>query len=234
MPGRRAALALLLACADPAAAQMPAAVSGPTRLEIVATGEVARTPDIVRIGAGVTTTAPTATAALAGNAARMQRVLAALRRAGIAPRDIQTSSVSLQPDYRYAENQPPQLVGYRAANEVSVRFRDVARTGAILDALVAEGANQINGPSFGLDKPEAALDDARRAALATAARRAALYAGATGKRVGRIVLISEAESPAGQPRPMFRERAAGAAASTPIVPGEQEIAVTLTVVYELE
>ena len=85
---------------------------------------------------------------------------AALRAAGIADRDIQTST-NLNPNYRYAENQPPQLVGYQAVNEVSVRFRDIAKTGAILDALVAQGANQINGPTLTIERPEAALDEAR-------------------------------------------------------------------------
>ena len=90
----------------------PPAVTG-TRLDVAATGEVTRVPDIVRINAGVVTQAPSATEAIRQNAARMERVRAALRRAGIADRDIQTSSISLQPDYRYAENQPPQLTGYR-------------------------------------------------------------------------------------------------------------------------
>ncbi|MCP5810257.1 SIMPL domain-containing protein, partial [Klebsiella pneumoniae] len=81
-------------------------------------------------------------------ARRMERVRSALRRAGVQARDIQTSSINLNPDYRYAENQPPQLVGYQASNTVSVNFRDIRNSGRILDALVAEGANQINGPTL--------------------------------------------------------------------------------------
>src|SRR3546814_18051987 len=114
-----------------------------TRLDNGATGEVSRVPDIARINAGVVTQARTATEAIAQNAQRMERVIAALKRAGIAERDIQTSSISLHPEYRYVENQAPILTGYRASNEVTVRFSDIAETGAILDALVAEGANQI-------------------------------------------------------------------------------------------
>ena len=131
-----------------------------TRLDVVATGDVARVPDLVRINAGVVTQAPTAVEAIRQNAARMEAVRAALRAAGIADRDIQTSNLNLNPNYRYAENQPPQLVGYQAVNEVSVRFRDIAKTGAILDALVAQGANQINGPTLTIERPEAALDEA--------------------------------------------------------------------------
>ena len=121
--------------------------------------EVSRVPDIAIISAGVMTRSASATGAISENAARMERVRAALKRAGIADRDIQTSNISLNPEYRYQENQPPQLTGYTASNQVSVRFRDIRNTGRILDALVAEGANQINGPSLTIDKPEAALDE---------------------------------------------------------------------------
>ena len=229
----------LLALAAPvAAAAQPAvvqAVEG-TRLDIVALGEVTRVPDIARIGAGVTTQARTATEAIRLNAARMASVRDALRRAGIADRDIQTSSISLQPEYRYAENQPPVLIGYRASNEVSIRFRDIAETGRILDALVAQGANQINGPSLEIDRPEAALDEARTAALANARARAELYARALGMRVVRVISVSEAGIP-GIPMPrrmaVSREMIAQDAAAN-IDPGEQRLGVTLTVSFELE
>jgi uncharacterized protein YggE len=125
---------------------MPVQMISGTRLDIVATGEVTRVPDVARISAGVVTQAPTATAAIQQNAQQMTSVRAALRRAGIADRDIQTSQISLNPEYRYTENRAPTLIGYRASNEVSVRFRDIANTGKILDALVAQGANQIHGP----------------------------------------------------------------------------------------
>ena len=211
-------------------------ISG-TRLDVVATGEVDRVPDLAIISAGVVTRASTATAALAQNADRMQRVVAALRRAGVAERDIQTSSINLNPDYRYVENQPPVLTGYQAHNQVSVRFRDIAQSGRILDALVAEGANQISGPSLTIDKPEAALDEARRDAISKARARAQLYANATGKRVGRILVISEAGGgfPVPPPMPMMMRRGEAAqAADTSIIPGEQTLSVTLTVSFELE
>ena len=207
-----------------------------TRLDVVATGEVTRVPDIVRVGAGVVTTAPTASGALQENARRMETVRQALRRAGIAERDIQTSQLNLFPDYRHDQNGggAPQLIGYRATNEVTVRFRDIANTGKILDALVAQGANQINGPMLGIDKPEAALDEARTRAVAAARARAELYARATGKRVGRILSISEGGGGMG-PMPMYRDGAVGMSASkTEISPGEQSLSVTLQVSFELE
>jgi uncharacterized protein len=200
---------------------------------VVATGEVSRVPDVARISAGVVTTAPTATAALAQNAAQMASVRAALKRAGIADRDIQTSSISLYPDYRQdQQGTTPQIIGYRASNEVSVKFRDIAATGRILDALVAQGANQISGPMLGIDKPDEALDEARVKALAAARSRAELYARALGKRVGRIVSISEGGgySP---PMPMMR-MGVEAAQATSIDPGEQSVTISLSVSFELE
>ena len=171
-------IALALGAASvPAMAQAQQAIAfaqpiSGTRLEISATGESVRVPDVAIVSAGVQTRAATARAALQQNAAQMERVRAALKRAGIEDRDIQTSNISLNPEYRYVENQPPRLTGYTASNQVNVRFRDVARTGDILDALVAEGANQINGPTLTIDKPEAALDDARTKAIAAGRARA--------------------------------------------------------------
>jgi len=227
------ALLLAVPVAAPAQPLLVPAIAG-TRLDVAATGEVTRVPDIARISAGVVTQAPTATAAIAQNGPRIAAVRAALRRAGIADRDIQTSQISLNPDYRYAENQPPQLTGYRASNEVTIRFRDIAETGRILDALVAQGANQINGPMLELDKPEEALDEARTAALRIARARAELYARSLGKRVTRILVVSETGAP---PQPVLRtfdvaERAQ--ASGTKIDPAEQRVGVTLFVSFELE
>lgn len=203
-----------------------------TRLDINATGEVTRVPDVAVISAGVVSRSESATGALQDSANRMSRVLAALKAAGIADRDIQTSNVSLNPEYRYPENQSPQLVGYTASNNVSVRFRDIRNSGKILDALVKEGANQINGPSLIVDKPEAALDEARQKAIAIGRARAELYARSVGMRVARIVSLSESESyPAPPPVPMMARMEA---ASTKVEPGEQKLAVNLAMVFELQ
>lgn len=227
------ALALSAAAVPVAAQTAPAPAASGTRLEVAAVGEVTRVPDIVRVNAGVVTQAATAVEAIRQNGERMARVRAALRRAGVAERDIQTSAISLQADYRHQENRPPVLTGYRASNEVNVRFRDIAASGPILDALVAEGANQINGPNLGIDRPEAALDEARTRALANARARAELYAGALGMRVKRVLYVSETGGMPSPPMPMYRMNAQ-AADATAIVPGEQTLAVTLTVGFELE
>ena len=162
-----------------------------TRLDISATGEATRAPDVAIISAGVVSRSSTATGAIQDAAGRMDRVRSALKRAGIADRDIQTSNISLNPEYRYADNQPPQLTGYTASNQLTVRFRDIRSSGAILDALVAQGANQINGPNLTIDKPEAALDEARAKAVATGRQRAELYARSLGMHVVRLVSVAE-------------------------------------------
>ena len=206
-----------------------------TRLDISATGEVSRVPDIAIISAGVTTLDRSATAAIERNAAQMARVRAALKRAGIADKDIQTSSFNLNPEYRYDQNQPPVLTGYRASNQVSVRFRDIKATGAILDALVAEGANQINGPSLTIDKPEQALDEARLKALANGRARADLYARGLGMRVVKLLSVSESGGFSAPPGPMYaRVESMAADAKTSIDPGEQKVSVSVAMSFELQ
>jgi uncharacterized protein len=228
------------AMAVPAAAGAQAtAVTQPlagTRLDVSATGEVTRVPDIAVISTGVVTRAASATAAIQQNANRMERVRAALRKAGVEDKDIQTSSINLNPDYVYAERQPPRLTGYQASNQVSVRFRDIRKTGEILDALVAEGANQINGPTLTIDKPEAALDEARLKALANGRARAELYARGLGMRVTRLLSVSETGGYAAPPpMPMYaRAEMAAQDAKTSIDPGEQKVSVSVAMSFELQ
>ena len=208
-----------------------------TRLDVSAHGEVRRVPDIAVISAGVVTQAVTAGTAMQDNAGRMSRVLVALKKAGVADKDVSTSSISLSPQYRYVENQAPAIIGYQASNQVTVRFRDIGKSGAVLDALVREGANQINGPTLMIDKPEAAQDEARIDAIKAARARADLYASATGMRVKRIVSISETESFQGGPVPMMMARsmsADSASAKSEVMPGEQTVGVNLSVVFELQ
>lgn len=231
-----AAAAIALPATAPAQTALQVQPISGTRLDIAATGEVTRVPDVAIISTGVVTRAGSATAALQQNAARMERVRSALRRAGIADKDIQTSTINLNPEYVYAERQPPRLTGYTASNQVSVRFRDIAKTGEILDALVAEGANQINGPSLTIDKPEAALDEARVRAVAAGRARADLYARALGLRVVRLLSVSESGGYAvPPPMPMYaRAEAMAADAATKIDPGEQKVQVSVAMSFELQ
>ena len=206
-----------------------------TLLSVSANAEARRTPDIANVSTGVVTRAPDANGAMRANAEQMAKVVAAIKAAGVAERDIQTSGVNLNPDYRYAENQPPVITGYQASNTVNITVRDISRLGKLLDALVATGANQINGPTFDVDDKDGAYDEARRSAIAKAQARAEMYAKALGQRVRRIVSISEGGG-FGMPQPMpmmAMAKAERMQADTPIAPGENVLGVNLDVVFEL-
>ncbi|WP_036165356.1 SIMPL domain-containing protein [Noviluteimonas dokdonensis] len=206
-----------------------------TLLSVSAQAESRRVPDVATISAGVVTQAADANAAMRDNATQMDAVMKAVRAAGIAERDIQTAGISVQPQYKYAENSPPTITGYQASNTVNIKARDIGKLGKVLDALVASGANQVNGPSFEIDKPEPAYDEARLAALAKAKARAETYAKALGLRVRRVVSITEG----GAVRPpmpyMMRAQAndMAMAKETSVAPGETTLSVSLDVVFDL-
>ncbi|HLM53394.1 MAG TPA: SIMPL domain-containing protein [Pseudoxanthomonas sp.] len=204
-----------------------------TLLSVAASAEASSVPDVATLSAGVVTQASDGNTAMRQNAEQMVKVLAAIKAAGIAERDVQTSGVNLNPQYRYAENEAPKITGYQASNTVSLKVRDIARLGQVLDALAAQGSNQINGPSFEIDKPEPVFDQARLAALKKAQARADTYATALGLRVRRIVSISEGGG-GFRPMPMMAMgKAMDQAASTPVSPGTTTLTVNLDVVFEL-
>ncbi len=242
-PAPFVALTAIAVLASPAAAQtgpagaVPMIPAAGTVLDVTAEGRTTRVPDLATIRAGTVTQGATAAQAMTDNAAAMARVLAAVRKAGVAPRDLATATVQLQPQYRYVENQAPVVTGYQATNSVSIRFRDIARSGAILDALVGVGANQIDGPSLSVGAPDAALDEARTDAVKRARARADLYARAAGLRVVRMISIAEAGQDAGGPdRPpvLFARMAKADAAPTEIAPGEKDITATVQVRFLLD
>jgi uncharacterized protein YggE len=239
---RAAAMGLALgAAAAPAALAQgaPAAATDAmfraTTLALSAYGETRLAPDMATISLGVTTDGRTAQAAMQANAQRMTQVLAALREAGIAAKDVQTSRIGVEPQYVYEQNQPPRLTGYRASNQVSVAVRDLSRLGAAVDAVVGAGANQVGDVSFGLSDPAAAENAAREAAVKALAAKADLYARATGHQVLRLVSLSEGGgySPP-QPVPMMAMASARfEKAATPVAPGEVRVRIEVSGVYEL-
>ena len=232
-----AAIAMMASQTTLAMAQNANVTPTPSTLNLNVNSNVKKAPDMATISAGVVTQARTAKAAMDDNARRMSAAFVALKAAGIADRDMQTSGVNLSPQYTYVANQRPTIKGYEVSNRVTVRIRRLENIGPVLDALVAQGVNEINGPTFGLDNPEAELDTARTEAMATAMRRADLYARASGMRVKRVLTINESggyEPP--QPRPMMvMARAQSAdAAETPVAPGEVTLSIQLNVQFELE
>ena len=224
------AMALLMALAGPAAAQT---TLPPLRtITMSGTGTVKGPPDMADISAGVTTEAPTAAAALSANTAAMNRVFAALEKQGIARRNIQTSNFSVSPNYAArVPNEQPRLVGYRVSNQVHVILEDVTRVGQALDALVAAGANQMNGLNFAIKEPAPLLAKARVEAVADARLRAQQYAAAAGVTLGPIQSISE--SGGEPPRPMYRMMAMAAQSDVPVAAGEESVSANVTVVWEI-
>jgi len=226
--------ASMTAHAHPSSPSIAAAAEG-TLLNISANAEATRVPDVATLSAGVVTQAADGNSAMRQNAQQMDKVLAAIKAAGIAERDVQTRGVSLNPQYRYADNEAPKITGYQASNTVSLKVRDITKLGKVLDALAAQGANQINGPQFEIDQPEPVYDEARLAALKKAQTRAQTYAKSLGLQVRRIVSISENAGGGFRPMPMMRAQAAGMAMdkATPVAPGESTVSVNLDVVFEL-
>lgn len=221
----------------------PVIAAGSTLLSVNADGRSSRTPDLAVFSAGVNTTGKTAADALAANSVSMTRVFAALKKAGVADRDVQTSNLSVNPVYAppvvgpngQVEQQEPRIIGYQVYNTVNVRQRDVKGFGKVLDALVASGANQVNGPSFQLDSPDTALDEARVSAMKAARARADLYARAAGLRVVRMLSISEGGgySP---PMPVMyakADMAAPPAPPPPVAAGQVDMQVSVSVQFEL-
>jgi hypothetical protein len=160
----------------------------------------------------------------------MAKVLAALKSAGIAEKDYQTSRLSLQPQYPPNRSGPTSIVGYRASNRVTIRLRDVTKVANVIDTLVAAGANEIGGINFMVSQASKLLDDARAQAIADARRKAEIYAKAAGVALGAPLSISEG----GSPGPVFRSKMATQVAAAPVAQGEETLSVTVDVSWAIK
>lgn len=202
-------------------------------LTVSAVGSVTAKPDMARISSGVVSEAKTAREALSANNEATARLIAALKKAGIAAGDLQTSSINVSPRYSHSsQGRTPQIDGYAVTNELSVVVRDVKRLGDILDEIVTLGANQIGGLSFEISDPASLKDEARKSAIAEARRRATLYAEAAGVTLGEVVTITEGSAHI-PPRPLVMARAA-MAESVPVEAGSQRLEIEVTVTWSLK
>lgn len=229
-----AAALLAGAVAPPARAQTADAAFRATTLNLSAFGESKAAPDLATITLGVQTDGATAAAALSANAAQMTKVVAALKKAGIAERDIQTSTLNVNPQYVYVQNEPPKLNGYQASNQVTIQVRDLSKLGQTVDATVNAGATNVGGISFGLQDPKAAEDAARLDAVKALQAKADLYARATGYKIVRLVSLGEGGgyTPA-PPMPMYAMAKREMADSSPVSAGELKVRVDVSATYEL-
>ncbi|MEX2128989.1 MAG: SIMPL domain-containing protein [Xanthobacteraceae bacterium] len=225
-------LPFVIVLAAPAEAQEK---SMPT-ITVAGEGIAAARPDMAVVGVGVVAQAARARDALAQNSKSMSEVVAAAKEAGIESRDLETSQISLRPQYSYpaqGSREAPKLVGYEAGNSLSIRVRDLDKLGALLDRLVTVGANQIRGIELTVAEPAPLRDKAREAAMKDATRKAALLADAAGVKIVR--LYSVVEDVQETPRPVAMRMSAEAASrpAVPIEAGEQEIRGRVKAVFEI-
>jgi len=229
MTHTRILLSILIFAAAVAAAPGPA-YAVDRLLTVTGESSVAVAPDTAVIRIGVTTLGKTAHEASEANAKQMTAVLAAIKQSGIPDRDVQTSLLSVQPQYDPNKGGTARLTGFQVTNRVTVRIRDVDSLPAILDRAIGAGANEMSGIEFVVSEQSRMLDQARSDAIADARRKAELYAQAAGVKVGRVVSISE-EGATPTPRPVMQAMRAGA---VPVAPGEQTLRAVVTVSYMLE
>lgn len=221
--------------ASAAAAEIQLQASGPV-IELSVLETIKAKPDIATVGAGVTSRAPTAVAAMQANSKAMEGVVSKIKALGIKAEDIQTTGINLYAQYDYDQASRQQVFrGYQASNQVSVILRDIPNAGKVLDTLVAAGATDINGPSFSIDDDTQAKTEARRAAVERAKAQAMEYARMAGYSNIRLLEINETIS-GNTPMPVMKAydvRVTAQAAAPPVEPGLVGTSVTVTVKYEM-
>ena len=227
---RSAVLLVAVLMSVPALAQTPA--DFPPAISVTGEAQISVAPDIAFVDAGVATDARSAREASEANNAAMAKVFVALKAANIDARDVQTSRLSLQPQYAPNRSGPSPIVGYRASNRVTVRIHDVSKVAGVIDTLVGAGANDIGNVAFEVSQASRLLDEAREKAVVDARRKAEIYAKAAGVTLGAPLSIAEG----GGPVPLFRAKVAAApmATSVPIAAGEETLSVTVNVSWGIK
>ncbi|PXW79244.1 hypothetical protein C7451_101308 [Blastomonas natatoria] len=231
-------LAILAAAATPATAAVEITPSaGAPVVELSVTETVLGAPDTATFSTGVTSKAPTASAALRQNSADMDKVIKQIVALGIKREDIQTSGINLNMDYDYGtDGRQPRFIGYQVTNTVTVKVRQVDRLGAILDSVVSQGANNISGPFFSIDDDSAAQAEARDKAMKRAQMQAMDYARRIGFTGVQVLAVSEATynaSPFAGDMKMAPRGVVMAEAAPPVEGGQVGTSVTVNVTYQM-
>jgi uncharacterized protein YggE len=230
-----ALLPALVAVSPASALERLIDISNDRWVEVTGEGSIGAAPDFAEVTLGVTSTGKKAGDAVTANAQAANALAALIRSEGVAPADIQTSTVSVSPMFSQPlpnQQTAPTVTGYSVSNNVSVRVRDIPRLGALLDKAVTAGANSIYGIGFGHNDVSALLDKARPLAVADARRKAEIYAAAGGGRIGRLMVLTE-EGGGRQPPMAFYRAYAAAPPPTPIEAGEDKLTVTVNARFEL-
>jgi uncharacterized protein len=232
---------LVAAIANPAFAPRPALAADDTKPEHTisasGTGRVVISPDVADLRLGVSVTKSSVKAARAAAADSMAKVIAALKKLGIAEADLQTTGLSLQPVYDYTNNaNPPKLTGYTLSNGVAVTIRDLDKIGDAIDDGLAAGATSLDGVTFRVDDPAKAQQQARVQAMSQAKAIADTLASSAGVSITGVASISETSGPMPYPVKYDSARAGAIAADapTPVQVGTNDVTVTVSVVYLID
>jgi uncharacterized protein len=229
-----AAASVALLTSSAALAQEPP--PAPPRIVVSGEGESSLPPDLALLSLTVMREAATAREALSDDNKAMADVIAALKAAGVAPRDLQTSGIQINPRYDYTQRpdgtQEGKLVAYQVSNTLSVRIRDIAKTGEIIDQAVSLGVNNGGGISFANEDPARAKTEARKKAVADAMAKARTLAEAAGASLGRVTEITETNT-GNMPMPIAA-KAYASADSVPVEAGENAYHVQVTMTFELK
>jgi uncharacterized protein YggE len=214
----------------------PATTTPEHTISVGGVGTVQIPPDVADVSVGVDVTRSTVKEARPVAATQMTAVIAALKKAGVADRDIQTSGLSINAVYDYNNNSKPRITGYQVSNTVTATVRNLDTVSDVVDGAIAAGANQLNGLTFRVDDPKAAEAQARDAAVKDARAKADALARAAGVSITGVQSIVESSAPTPQPIYMDRMAAPAAAdsAKTPIQVGTNDVMVTVNIVYLID
>ncbi len=201
----------------------------PHTITVSASGSVTLVPDVARVGVGVTVTKPTVKATRAAANTAMNAIIGSLKALGIDEKDIRTTSIDLSP--QYANGSSTKIVGYRMSEQLQVTVRDLDKAGDAIDTAMSKGATDVNGLWFEVSDPDAAMDQARAAAISKARTSAQAMASAAGVSLGGVIAITE--SPGSYPTP-YAYGAAVLDRATAVQPGTQDVQASVTVVFEID
>ncbi len=219
----------------------------PFRVTVSGEGKIDATPDIASLMGSVITTAKTAPEAEQQNSQKATAVVNYLKTNGVDQKDIKTGQFSVNPQYQYSADiqceagkscpprKPPEIVSYEVRNSVTVKVRDLKKAGDLLSGMIAAGANDVNGPRFSIDDPNAVEAQARQKAIANAKEKAAVLAKDLGLKLGKVVDFNEGGGAGYQPYALQKSLSSSGATPTtlPIEPGSQDVRITVSVTYEL-
>ncbi|MEP3276597.1 MAG: SIMPL domain-containing protein [Stappiaceae bacterium] len=230
------AISFALAPVSSSFAQAADANEQTAQISITGTGHVQATPDMATVTSGVVSDAKSARDALNENSKSMNAIIDKIKSAGIDAKDIQTSGFNISPNYNNSKSNysgSASIDGYRVFNNVTVRVRDLAKLGDLLDTMVTEGANNISGINFIVSEADTLSDEARKKAVANAKRKAELYAAASGVKLGRVLSINEGGGFQPVQGRALRMEAMASSDAPPIEQGQQTLTTSVNMVWEI-